>query len=355
VPTKYAGIEQRTLVKFSTGERDARRAAAKLGEVMTRWDAQVATWERALNLVVPTAEKARTMAAVWVRAGRPGGGDASDTTPPPGPLPAVDLEFASKFNLPTWSDGTIEGALAAADVTVTPESLHHLRRAPVQTFVDAANGRQVVGGSHTAPDEKDGTAPTLADLLATWERNTTITEASRKDTVRELKRFCRFLTGQDTATPAAVVAESVTRADVVWYRYHLKTTEHITNQTWTQSRAKLGRVFAQAVKDGIIPVDPTAGLADKSKSETEDRLPYTDQEAAKILSAAREETAPHLRWLHWVACFTGCRSGEMLQLLGRNTREQDGIWILDVNRDGEGKRTKTGKAAECALASGTRE
>jgi hypothetical protein len=39
----------------------------------------------------------------------------------------------------------------------------------------------------------------------------------------------------------------------------------------------------------------------------------------------------------------------MLQLLGRNIREQDGIWILDVNPDGEGKRTKTGKRRNVSL------
>ncbi len=40
--------------------------------------------------------------------------------------------------------------------------------------------------------------------------------------------------------------------------------------------------------------------------------------------------------------FTGMRAGEVLQLLGRDVRDEGGIWIIDVNETGEGQSVKTG-------------
>jgi integrase len=58
--------------------------------------------------------------------------------------------------------------------------------------------------------------------------------------------------------------------------------------------------------------------------------------------AARLEAKPSLRWAHWVMSFTGMRAGEVLQLLGRDVRQEGGIYYLDVNESDATQSVKTG-------------
>ena len=40
--------------------------------------------------------------------------------------------------------------------------------------------------------------------------------------------------------------------------------------------------------------------------------------------------------------FSGARAGEVLQLLGRDVRQEGDLWVIDVNERGDGKSVKTG-------------
>jgi integrase len=93
---------------------------------------------------------------------------------------------------------------------------------------------------------------------------------------------------------------------------------------------------------GSLKVDPTEGLRLKKSRQTSP-LPYTDAEATRILLAARMETKPSLRWAHWIMAFTGMRAGEVLQLLGRDVRQEGDIWCFDINEADPTKSVKTGQ------------
>jgi len=91
-----------------------------------------------------------------------------------------------------------------------------------------------------------------------------------------------------------------------------------------------GAVCNWAVKNRILESNPFAGLAPKvNRRGPAPRAPYDDNEAARILIAARAESG-WLRWLPWLLCFTGARISELVELRRGDVRQEGGIWLLDV-------------------------
>jgi integrase len=109
-------------------------------------------------------------------------------------------------------------------------------------------------------------------------------------------------------------------------------------------------VFARAVADGKLTADPTDGLR-LPKGRASSWLPYSDGEAARILTAARVETRPSLRWAPWIMAFTGMRVAEVLQLTGGDVREEAGIHYVSVNEDEPGKSVKNSERRNVPLHS----
>jgi integrase len=68
-------------------------------------------------------------------------------------------------------------------------------------------------------------------------------------------------------------------------------------------------------------------------------LPFTDEEAALILRAARGEEGVK-RWVPWLLAFTGARLDEVCRAHTTDVRQDQRIWYLDINED-HGKRLKT--------------
>lgn len=91
-----------------------------------------------------------------------------------------------------------------------------------------------------------------------------------------------------------------------------------------------GAVCRWAVTNRLLDVNPFAGMAPKVNRRGEAaRAPYDDEDAKRILTAARNE-AGWLRWGPWLLAFTGARIGEIAELRRRDVRKEGGVWILDV-------------------------
>jgi integrase len=69
--------------------------------------------------------------------------------------------------------------------------------------------------------------------------------------------------------------------------------------------------------------NPFSGIAPRpnKRAARPPRGPYRDDEAARILSAARKERASPLRWFPWLACFTGARLGELVQAVREDVKQ----------------------------------
>jgi integrase len=133
----------------------------------------------------------------------------------------------------------------------------------------------------------------------------------------------------------------VTADDVVaWKEARLKagrSTKTVANDigelrpiwTWAKRNRKL--TFAE---------NPFSGVAPKIKKRGRGpRGPFTEEEAAAILEAARKEADAALRWLPWIACFTRARIGEIMQsdVADVQRHEPDGPWFLHIHLAGENR------------------
>jgi integrase len=92
--------------------------------------------------------------------------------------------------------------------------------------------------------------------------------------------------------------------------------------------------------------NPFTGLAPRvPRTSRRPRVPFTDDEARRILHAARSMRGL-LRWLPWVLCFTGARLGEVCQAVKEDVRrdDADGPWLIHLHAEGEGRTLRTPQA-----------
>src|SRR5207253_8489398 len=61
------------------------------------------------------------------------------------------------------------------------------------------------------------------------------------------------------------------------------------------------------------------------------RQSYSDDEAKRILLAARREKLAHTRWVPWLAAFTGTRCDEPFGAMVADVRVDDGINIIRID------------------------
>lgn len=63
---------------------------------------------------------------------------------------------------------------------------------------------------------------------------------------------------------------------------------------------------------------------------TERKRSFTDAEASLVLSSARKQTNPVLRWVPWLGAYTGARVAELCQLRHEDVLEIEGVWCLRI-------------------------
>jgi integrase len=171
----------------------------------------------------------------------------------------------------------------------------------------------------------------LTALFEAWKTVAAVKPRTVAETEYVVKALAKFV-GHDDA--AAITPDDMSR-----WRTETKAAG-ASNNTWNNRLSAIGQVLRQAVRDRKLSSDPTTGQRLRKERQTSP-LPYSDEDAVRLLTAARMETRPSLRWAHWIMAFTGARAGEVLQLLGRDVAQEGGIWFIDINEDGEGKSVKT--------------
>jgi len=125
-------------------------------------------------------------------------------------------------------------------------------------------------------------------------------------------------------------ATRVTRHDVIRFKENLSD-KGLKAPTINRYLSELKGPFEWAFKNEKIGINPGDGVVFASKSKGHSgRRGYTDEQARLILSAARDEELPHLRWIPWVCAFAGARLDEVA---GRNVTDIPKIgpyYVLDI-------------------------
>lgn len=106
-------------------------------------------------------------------------------------------------------------------------------------------------------------------------------------------------------------------------------------------------LFAWAVEHDLIPTSPASILRDVEEGRAQEaRKNFSDEDIvalfAYIDSIAPE---PYGLWIPRIMAYTGCRMGEAAQLRKADVRQEQDIWVFDINADSEQKNLKTDAAA----------
>jgi integrase len=361
VPTRLravAGIAG-GVVKLTTGTADRAEATRRWPDILQRYAAMEAEWERKAHARPITGADAERIAASWaahIAGGFPLNigtlevGCASDVFEP-----FIFPEARTDDRVGAMRERVefhTDEALRLAGVDATPDTRGELVRAllpAVQAaYLQADLGALGALGTNKAmrpldvaraalpavPDAPPPAAPKvpLSGLYDAWKAVAVVKPRTMYEVQSTVKALAKFVEHDDAA--------GITRDDLARWRDAMKAAGR-TNNTWNNLLSLVRQVFQHGVAECLLTVNPADGLRLRKSRQTSPP-PYTDAEAVQILLAARLETRPSLRWSHWIMAFTGMRAGEVLQLLGGDIRQEGDVWFIDVNESTEGKTVKTG-------------
>lgn len=95
--------------------------------------------------------------------------------------------------------------------------------------------------------------------------------------------------------------------------------------------APLRAILQWGVDNDRLTTNPAARVILGVKQNAGDRKRgYTDEEARKILLAARKQRAVSLRWLPWLSAYTGARIAELSQLRKEDVSKVEGVWCIRI-------------------------
>ncbi|NMJ41816.1 hypothetical protein GWK16_11220 [Roseomonas sp. JC162] len=173
----------------------------------------------------------------------------------------------------------------------------------------------------TPSAERKAVPLTSETLLEAWAAEATPSAATAKKYRGTFRSLARILGFDDV--------QRITADDVVRFK-EARLAEGKDVGTVADDVIAAGTVFKWATKNRKVAGNPFAGMAPKVKRRgPASRDPYSDDDAKRILTAARLETGA-LRWLPWLLCFTGARLGELAELRRGDVRQEAGVMILDI-------------------------
>lgn len=190
----------------------------------------------------------------------------------------------------------------------------------------------------TAPT-KAAAGPTFGGLLAGWGRDRGWSLDAKPisrglyDRNLIIARFVAFV-GHDDAS-------AITKADAVrWKEFRQAGGVHAS--TVTNDLSACSAVWTWGQRMGKLPSgveNPFSGIAPPKAKKKLGRRAFSDEEAGRVLAAARGETGC-LRWLPWLLCLSGVRLNEACQSVREDVAVVDGVLVLRVHDEGEGRAVK---------------
>lgn len=234
-----------------------------------------------------------------------------------------------------WTDVTARLALAK------------IGRAKVRAYRQALERGQ--GEPHDTPPRP--AAPVLAAAPETVERvkGHTLTavfqawqEGKKRDAINKTKRALALVEAAGVISPI----EALTRQDGLKFRDHINATmAGTTGKTRSDVLASVQALLNFAVKEkGWIDANPWSGTA-IAKGRAQKREPWDHEALTKLLHSPltpdRRLDMAAQYWLPLLALMTGARQAEICQLRVDDVIQRDGVWLLDINEDGEAKSVKS--------------
>jgi integrase len=176
--------------------------------------------------------------------------------------------------------------------------------------------------------------PRMAALFEAWAAERQFAPKTRYSWERILSKLTTHL-GHDNAA-------RITELDVIGWKDAL-IVSGLSPKTIANHLTVIRSFFRWAAKNKRVRTNPAVDVEYRAKSDPAmARRSYSDDDAKRILLAAREETQAHKRWVPWLAACTGARCDELCGSMAADVRVEDGIIIIridPVNRE-EGASVK---------------
>jgi integrase len=177
----------------------------------------------------------------------------------------------------------------------------------------------------------------FSDLLDDWARERLGSEKTRYSWGKIIKKLIKHLRpGQPGKFYESLDydASAVSENDLIGWKDKLVSSK--LSPTTIKNHFTVLRTLYNFAKDNKrIPISPAAAVKYRGKPKGKARS-YTDDDAKRILEAARRENAAHLRWVPWIGAFTGARLEEICGANAVDVYEFGGIWVLDIRLDHRG-------------------
>lgn len=179
-----------------------------------------------------------------------------------------------------------------------------------------------------SPAKSADTVASLEELFNRWKAGTKPAASTISTWQGYVKQFAAFL----DKIPATLDPRAVTDADALRWKDDLLAKGY--KQIRMGHLAALKRLYRYGIENSAttgITASPFENVkVSQKKAAGTGRLPFSNADVKLILSAARKEKLPHLRWVPWLCANTGARVGEIVQLWGSMIVEEDGVTCLKI-------------------------
>ena len=169
----------------------------------------------------------------------------------------------------------------------------------------------------------EGERLTMSMLLERWAAERKPAPATLTNRQSHIKAFTKHFGDRDVNT--------ITPKDMVAWKDALVASGLKAKTINDGHLASARALLTFGVRNHLVGSNPATGIAVSTRRQAGDgRLPYTNEEAFKLLAIARGEQSAAKRWLPWLCAYTGARVGELAQLWGRRVRQDGETWVIDI-------------------------
>lgn len=183
------------------------------------------------------------------------------------------------------------------------------------------------------PVETRASGITLSAIFERWERETK-PSGSTITTWKGIVSSLKASVGHEDAA-------RITDHDVVKWKDSRVAAGRSAKTVNDSDLACIRALYRFAIANKLVTTNPADGVKVSAKAKAgTSKLPYTDDEIARLLQAAERETLAYRRWLPLLLVATGARVGEMAQLSGDRVRTVDGVPCLVIEPAADGGSLK---------------
>lgn len=191
-----------------------------------------------------------------------------------------------------------------------------------------------------APISKPRAKVTFQAIIDAQAERRAAGEGSKPMPAKSIKKYSRIaedfahFRGSDDAT-------TVTASEVEEWADTMIAAGEVSNRTIGDRLVNLGTIInwgkrQRSHREAMTSAEAISGSIEMPSYQPKapDESCYTVEEARKVLLAARKETVPEKRWLHWLCLYAGLRIGEALKLTKADFYQVEGKWFLRVTTAG---------------------